>query len=137
MASDDKKKLVLRSSFEELEKLEPFIHELQEWASLSDDQRDRIMLPLSEAVNNAIIHGNKLQEDKDVTVVAELNDCHLAISVEDQGEGFDPGTIPDPLQEENLLNTGGRGVYLIKQYADDVDFSKNGAKVIMYFRMDD
>lgn len=133
MASDKAKKIILQSSLKEMEKLEPFVRELQEWVSLGQEQRNRIMLPLSEAVNNAILHGNKLQEDKSVTVVAKLKNQLLTVSVEDEGTGFDPDDLPDPLKEENLLKEGGRGIYLIRQYADDIEFQKNGSKVTMHF----
>lgn len=135
MASADQKILSLSSSYEALEQLEPFVHELQEWVSLSDEDQNRIMLALSEAVNNAIVHGNDLQEDKTVTITASLQDQRLDISVRDEGEGFDPDNIPDPLKEQNLLNEGGRGVYLMKQYADNVTFTRNGSKVTMNFKI--
>lgn len=135
MASADQKTLSLSSSYEALEQLEPFIQELQKWVSLSDEDQNRIMLALSEAVNNAIVHGNDLQEDKTVTITASLQDQQLDISVADEGEGFDPNNIPDPLKEQNLLNEGGRGVYLMKQYADNVTFTQNGSMVTMIFKI--
>jgi serine/threonine-protein kinase RsbW len=135
MASANQKTLSLTSSYEALEQLEPFVHELQQWASFSNEDQNRILLALSEAVNNAIVHGNNLQEDKTVTVTASLQDQQLDISVTDEGKGFDPEKIPDPLKEENLLNEGGRGVYLMKQYADNVTFTQNGSKVTMNFKI--
>src|SRR5690625_3405223 len=102
-----KKRLILPSVPDSMEKLEPFIDELQDWISLDDELRDRIMLPRSEAVNNAMVHGNKLQEDLSVIIVARQEGGFLVISVEDEGEGFNPRSIPDPLKEENLLKEGG------------------------------
>ncbi len=134
MASADRKTLSLPSSYEALEQLEPFVNELQQWASFSDEDQNRIMLALSEAVNNAIVHGNNLQEDKTVTITASHRDRQFNISVMDEGKGFDPESIPNPLKEQNLLNEGGRGVYLMKQYADSVTFSQNGSKVTMNFK---
>lgn len=135
MASADQKTLSIPSSYEALEQLEPFVIELQQWASFSDEDQNRIMLALSEAVNNAIVHGNDLQEDKTVTIRASYQDRQLDISVMDEGKGFDPESIPNPLKEQNLLNEGGRGVYLMKQYADNVIFTKNGSKVTMNFEI--
>lgn len=135
MASDNTKKMILQSSLKEMDKLDSFVNELQEWASLDQQQRDRIMLPLSEAINNAILHGNQLQEHKSVTVVAELQNQRLIISVEDEGVGFDPDDVPDPLQKENLLKEGGRGIYLIREYTDDIDFQNKGSKIIMHFML--
>ncbi|HLR31380.1 MAG TPA: ATP-binding protein [Fodinibius sp.] len=130
-----KKRLILPSEPDSMEKVEPFIDKLQDWMSLDTELRDRIMLPLSEAVNNAIIHGNKLQEDKSVTIVARQENRFLVISVEDEGEGFNPRAIPDPLNEKNLLKEGGRGIYLIRQYTDDLHFEKNGSRIIMSFAL--
>jgi len=135
MASADRKTLSLSSSYEALEQLEPFVHKLQKWASFSEEVQNRIMLALSEAVNNAIVHGNDLQEDKTVTITASYQDRQLNISVMDEGKGFDPESIPNPLNEQNLLNEGGRGVYLMKQYADNVIFTHNGSKVTMNFEI--
>lgn len=138
MSKPDAKKLVLKSKFEEMERLEPFIDELKQWADFDDEDSSRIMLTLSEAVNNAIMHGNKENPDKQVVVLSTFDseDRKLTISIEDEGKGFDPNEIPDPLKEENLLNEGGRGVYLIKQYADDLRFSKSGSKAIITFQLD-
>lgn len=127
--------MILQSSLKEMDKLDPFVNELQEWASLDQQQRDRIMLPLSEAINNAILHGNQLQEHKPVTVVAELKNKRLTISVEDEGAGFDPDDVPDPLKKENLLKEGGRGIYLIREYSDDIYFQKRGSKITMIFNL--
>ncbi len=138
MSKSDTKKLVLDSKFEEMERLEPFINELKQWADINDEDSSRIMLSLSEAVNNAIIHGNNKNPEKQVVVHSALDEENriLTISVEDEGEGFDPEEIPDPLKEENLLNESGRGVYLIRQYADDLEFSKGGSKATIIFRLD-
>lgn len=131
--------MVLNSKFEEMNKLEPYVDNLKQWAEFNDEDSNRIMLALSEAVNNAIMHGNQKNPDKKVFVRTTLDKDNqvLQISVEDEGEGFNPEEIPDPLKEENLLNEGGRGIYLIKQYADDIQFTKEGAKVTITFNLND
>jgi serine/threonine-protein kinase RsbW len=138
MSTPDTKKLVLDSSLEEIERIEPFVDELDQWADIDEEDSSRIMLTLSEAINNAILHGNKEDPEKQVEVLSTFDEENriLTISVEDEGEGFDPEEIPDPLKEENLLNEGGRGVYLIKQYADDLQFSKGGSKATITFKLD-
>ncbi|WP_440999610.1 ATP-binding protein [Fodinibius sp. SL11] len=137
MSKTDSKKLVLNSKFDEMKRLEPYIDELKQWAGFSDEDSSRIMLTLSEAVNNAIMHGNNENPEKKVVVLSTLDEEKrtLTISVEDEGEGFAPTEIPDPLKEENLLNEGGRGVYLIEQYADDLTFSKGGSKATITFQL--
>ena len=130
------KEIILDSTFEEVDRLEDYLNELQEWADFSDEDYARIMLTLSEAATNAIVHGNKENPNKKVTIRCKLVDRKLVISVKDEGAGFDPSNIPDPLKEENLLNVGGRGVYLIKEYADELRFEENGTKLIMAFKLD-
>lgn len=136
MTNNATKKIVLKSTFDEVERLEKYVNELQQWAEFDQDDQARIMLTLSEAATNAIVHGNKQNPDKKVTIVGQLNDRKLTISVQDEGDGFDPNSIPDPLKEENLLNIGGRGVYLIEEYADDLQFEENGTKLKMLFKLD-
>lgn len=135
MAKTEFKKLVIPSLFEEVQRVEPYLQELQEWAGFKDDDLARIMLTLSEAVTNAIVHGNKEDPKREVIISPFLDDDTLSISVKDEGEGFDPADLPDPLKEENLLNEGGRGVYLIRQYADSVSFAENGTNLIMEFEL--
>lgn len=130
-----KKHLSLNSSTEEVYKLEDFVGQLQQWADFDDDIYGNIMLTLSEAVSNAIIHGNKENPAKKVKVSAWLNGGSIKISIKDEGEGFDPDALPDPLKTENLLKEGGRGVFLMEQYADNVEYSKQGNNLTLTFNI--
>ena len=125
----------MSSTFEEMERVEPFVEELGEWAELREEDFNRVMLALSEAVNNAIMHGNEQDPDKNAYINASLDNRILTIRVRDEGEGFDPEEVPDPLKEENLLNQGGRGIYLIEQYADEVEYSESGSEVTIIFEL--
>ncbi len=81
-------------------------------------------MALREALANAIKHGNKLNPDKRVFVRIEVNgDATLRIAVEDQGEGFDPQQIANPLDPTNLLRESGRGVFYMRNFMDEVTFS--------------
>lgn len=135
MAATNSKTLTLPSSFDNIERIEPFVDELQQWAEFGDDTYGNIMLALSEAVTNAILHGNQQDESKNVLIKARQNDSRLVVSIKDEGEGFDPAALPDPLQEENLLKEGGRGVYLIEQFSDDVTYSEGGTKITIEFSL--
>ena len=84
-----------------------------------------------EALRNAMIHGNKSMAGKKVRIETQITDSFVQISVEDEGDGFDPDSLPDPTLDENLLKEGGRGVYLIRHLLDEVRFEKDGRKVIM------
>lgn len=136
MPESENKELVLSSTFGEIEQIEPFVKELQQWIRFSDDNFARVMLTLSEAVTNAVEHGNKNDPQKKVHISATHEARTLKIDVRDEGEGFDPDEVPDPLKEENLLKEEGRGVYLIQQYADNIEYSEGGTCVTMYFRLD-
>lgn len=81
------------------------------------------ILAVREAVMNAVLHGNKQNADKQVTVSYRIDDGRLEVMVCDQGTGFDLGNLRDPLSNENLLKEGGRGVYLMRQFMDEVNFS--------------
>ena len=127
--------LVLQSSFDQIDRLEPYLEKLQEQAGFGDELLARIRLALNEAVTNAIIHGNKEDQAKSVSISSSFNKEKLEVSVQDEGPGFDPSSLPDPLESENLLKESGRGVFLIKQYSDDLMFSEGGRKLTMRFNL--
>lgn len=84
-----------------------------------------------EALRNAMVHGNKSNPDKKVTVETEVSDRAVVICVEDEGDGFDPAGLPDPTRQENLLKESGRGVYLMKHLMDEIRYEKGGRRVVM------
>jgi len=112
----EKKTWVLRSDFSELDKLDGIVEEIAAGAGLDVDRREALMLALSEAVTNAIKHGNRQDETRKVTLGWNTSGDDLTVFVEDEGRGFDPGALPDPLNPENLLKDSGRGVFLMKTY---------------------
>ncbi|MBD9177702.1 MAG: ATP-binding protein [Odoribacter splanchnicus] len=131
----NKLELVISSEVSNIVKVENFIENLTGHFELPDDLYGKISLSLIEAVNNAILSGNKQQADKKVKIVAELCDDKFMISVEDEGEGFDYENIPDPTLPDNIKKIAGRGLYLIKTLSDELEFEKGGAKVIMTFKV--
>ena len=88
-----------------------------------------------EAVNNAIVHGNKEDESKTVKVEFMVEQDYISIFIEDQGPGFNFYNVPDPTTPENIENIHGRGVYLMKHLADDVIFHGNGNRVEIRFNL--
>jgi serine/threonine-protein kinase RsbW len=92
-----------------------------------------LLLAVTEASTNAIIHGNRSDESKIVIINVTKQDNQLIVSVKDQGKGFDPHKVPDPTEPENLLKDSGRGVYLMRVYMDDVIFnhSPEGTEIIL------
>lgn len=132
-----RKELVLKSTYEELEKVEQLLHELQSELGFDDEFYARLMLTISEAATNGVVHGNQLDEAKKVHIVAEYDGSMLTISTKDEGEGFDPEEVDNPLSKENLLKPSGRGVFLMSEYADEVEYVENGTKLILRFKLPD
>jgi serine/threonine-protein kinase RsbW len=122
-------RLTLKSTYEESEKVPDFVLDVQDKCSLKEDVASTLMLLASEAVTNAIEHGNKSDPSKIVKITINVLDDKIITNVIDQGEGFKPGEIVDPLKEENLLNTSGRGIFLIQELSDEVQFLGDGREV--------
>ncbi len=125
------KKLTLGSSFNEIEKVEPFLNDLKD--AIDEETFSNIQLAVNEAVTNGIIHGNEEDASKKVRLTVQITDEEVKVTVEDEGSGFDPANLPDPTDQEQLLKEGGRGVFLIKQFSDEVSFADKGSTVQMIF----
>jgi len=103
--------------------VEEFVNYFAKDMGLNDDQLSVLLLAVTEATTNAIIHANKCDATKLVSIRAHIEDSKLIVNVKDEGKGFDASKIPDPTQPENLLKDSGRGVYLMKVYMDDVKYN--------------
>jgi serine/threonine-protein kinase RsbW len=128
-------KLVLASTFEELEKAIDYIESFAARRGLDDDLLERLRLVGSEAVTNAIEHGNQLDQSKKVTLAISLVGDFVEMRVSDEGPGFTIDEIPDPLASENLLAEGGRGVYFIFEFSDEVIFEDGGSVLLAKFKV--
>lgn len=128
-----KSELTILSDLNNLPEVEDFIENLIDKFGIEENLRVRIMLPVVEAVNNAILFGNKKDSKKTVKLTAAKNNQKIVITVEDEGEGFDFSHIPNPTTPENLMKTTGRGLYLMMTLTDNLLFARNGAKVVMTF----
>lgn len=103
--------------------------------SVDEDYYGNILIAVTEAVNNAINHGNRQNPEKKVHLDFIERGDRLSFSIKDEGEGFDHEALPDPTDPENLEKISGRGVFLMKHLADEVEFSENGTKVEMIFKV--
>ncbi|MEX1136125.1 MAG: ATP-binding protein [Balneolales bacterium] len=128
--------LIIPSDLENLEDVQNFSEKIKEWANLEENNATAVSLALSEAVTNAIIHGNKENVKKKVNIQAKLSNNVLHILIEDEGEGFTPSRLPNPLAEENVLKISGRGVYLMNQFCDKVKYSDKGNLLTLTFNLD-
>jgi serine/threonine-protein kinase RsbW len=110
------------STTDQVAKADEFLETLLRRAGLSEDAIANLAIAVTELVNNAIKHGNKLQKDKNFTVSVVYTPEKVEITVADEGEGFDPNEVPDPLAEENLMKEIGRGIFIVNSLIDKVRF---------------
>lgn len=131
----EKYKVHLKADLEEITKVEQLVDEIKDDLNLSDDIYGNIIVALTEAVNNAIIHGNKMVSDKKTEISVARDEHTIVFYVKDQGKGFDYNNLPDPTAPENLEKPTGRGVFLMKNLADLVVFSDGGSMVELQFKL--
>jgi serine/threonine-protein kinase RsbW len=115
--------LTIESKYEFIELVGSVTKNVTEMVGFDDEASNWIELAIRESVINAIKHGNRLEADKPVDIKFTLGGSTLTVYVRDRGPGFDPLLIPDPLDPENLLNPNGRGIFYMRTFMDEVDFS--------------
>jgi len=120
---------------ENIRMIECFIDNAKERFHLDEDMYGNIMIAVTEAVNNAIKHGNASDKSKNVSLSLSLNESLLKFTIKDEGSGFNFENLPDPTAPENLEKLGGRGIFLMKHLSDEVDFKENGRIVELSFYM--
>ncbi|MBL7815147.1 MAG: ATP-binding protein [Saprospiraceae bacterium] len=118
-----------------VEKVTTYVEFLASKFRFAPDTYGNVLISLTEAVNNAIIHGNKQDENKMVEVLTATRNGKLAITVKDEGKGFDYSNLPDPTCAERIRECGGRGVFLMRQLSDRCRFQDNGRVVEMEFKL--
>ena len=114
-------------------KIDNFINSIFSEYKFSRKLYCKIYLSVNEAVNNAIYHGNSNNEEKLVTIDFFNDDTTFQFLISDEGRGFDFASIKDPTEKENIYNESGRGIFIMKKYADQVYFLENGTKVKLIF----
>ena len=127
--------LVLDSTIDSINQIEKLIDSQSQMLGIDDEVYGKYMLSVVECVNNAIVHGNKLSANKKVTVCYHIDNDRIEVVVQDEGDGFDPDSLPDPTAEENLEKDCGRGIFLMNHLADEVTFSDNGRNVRLLFNL--
>jgi serine/threonine-protein kinase RsbW len=129
-------KIKIPSLTENIRIVESFIDNAKEKFNFNDDIYGNIIIAITESVNNAIIHGNNSDKNKNVSLSLQVNDNSLKFTIEDQGNGFNYNDLYDPTAPENLEKIGGRGIFLMKHLCDEVSFHDNGKKVELSFYLD-
>lgn len=131
----DELKIEIPSLPDNIRIVESFIDNAKERYDFSDDIYGNIMVAVTESVNNAIIHGNKSDKTKNVSIVVKFGEKNMQFLVEDQGPGFDYSNLPDPTSPENIEKPGGRGIFLMRHLCDEVNFDETGRKVELVFNL--
>ncbi len=125
-----------KTAFKEVEgKLEGIFSELH----LSESDKHNLLVSASEAVNNAMVHGNKNDPAKKVMLDVDYRNKEITLVVGDEGDGFSPKNLPDPLLPENLLKPSGRGIHIMKSLMDSVvfEFTRHGTRTVMKLKVGD
>lgn len=128
--------LIISSRVEELSQVEDFIEELNQEYKFKEDVYGNILITVTEAVNNAILHGNKGDGGKKIRITCGfITDYMIFFSVEDEGTGFDFQNIKDPTAPENILDEHGRGVFVMQHLADEMLYKGVGNIVELRFNI--
>src|SRR4029450_11550548 len=120
--TDQTTRLVLPSHIEAVADAAAAVTDFIRNCGASEELAFGIEMAVREAVRNAMVHGNHEDESKSVEVIFNCHDNELEIEVRDQGEGFDPASVPDPTNAENLLKTSGRGIFLMRTFMDEIEW---------------
>lgn len=125
----------IASRIESLREVEKLVDEVSSACSMSSEVYGNVLIATLEAANNAILHGNKLDETKDVNIHFSWDNDRLELIVKDQGKGFNFQDIPDPTAPGNIEKVNGRGVFLMEKLSDDIAFRDNGSVVSLTFNL--
>lgn len=133
MISLENRNITFASITENISLAESLIDSLCEEYSINEDHYGNILVAVTEAVTNAIQHGNKNDSAKAINISFESKDNYLQFSISDEGLGFDFTNLPDPTDPENIEKPHGRGIFLMKHLADKVEFENEGRTVVLSF----
>ena len=125
----------IASRVENLREVEKLVDEVSTACRMSSEVYGNVLIATIEAANNAILHGNKLDENKDVNIIFKWNTSQLELIVTDQGKGFNFKNVPDPTAPSNVEKVNGRGVFLMEKLSDNISFKENGRKVSLTFKL--
>jgi len=126
--------ITINSDVENLKIVETVVDTLSKKLGISDEVYGKILISTVEAVNNAILHGNKGDSNKMVKVDFTADGNYFNVTVTDEGEGFEYSNLPDPTDPKNIENLHGRGVFLMRNLSDEIEFNDSGNEVKMQFR---
>lgn len=116
-----------------LPEVEKFFQAIAKDFKLNETQKNNLTLSAAEAVSNSIVHGNKLDRNKKVTITVKADESKIEVRFKDEGAGFKPEEVPDPTAPENILKDSGRGIHIMKSFLDELkyNFTSSGTETIL------
>jgi serine/threonine-protein kinase RsbW len=133
ITSDDTALVLIDSSAVGLTQFYHFMSMLKERWAIDERLYASIYISMTEGVTNAFDHGNKRIPSKTICIGAVRDSNYYSFTIEDDGEGFDPRTVPNPIEPENILKPNGRGLFIMRQLSDYMHFSLGGKRLKMLF----
>jgi serine/threonine-protein kinase RsbW len=127
--------LKIKSDINEIHEVEKFIEDICDYYNINNSYFGNIVVAVSEAVENSIIHGNKRDPSKTVHISFEANQKGIVFTIEDEGDGFNFDNIPDPTDIHTNPEKKGTGIFLIKTLTDEALFLNNGGKIQLKFNI--
>ena len=137
MATPQRVSYRMESTLDSVNKAEEMADQIAAQAGIDEDTRTGVSMAVREGMINAILHGNAYDPGKRVNLTFEQNGQELIVIITDEGKGFVPEEVPDPLAPENLLKQSGRGIFLMRAFMDEVRFRKlePGTEITMIKRL--
>jgi serine/threonine-protein kinase RsbW len=127
--------LEIKSKKTELLKVEAFLKEFFEKENLPREKFNKTLLCISEAIHNAIVHGNGGNCNKNVSIEVHCKSSELHIIIEDEGDGFNFNNMEDPTSKTNIKKESGRGIFIMKALSQNVKFNNKGNKVRLKIKL--
>jgi serine/threonine-protein kinase RsbW len=128
------KSIKIESKIEKINDVEKFVKKISQENGFSKTLYIKIVLSITEAINNAIKHGNNSNKNKYVIIHFDKHKDCFAFTVKDEGEGFDYKKVRNPTKQKNIKKESGRGLFIIKNYTDNVSFYNNGTIIKLIFK---
>lgn len=127
--------LIFASDISNIVEVENLVESLLDQQYISESVYGNLIVALTEAALNAIKHGNQSDPSKKVSIFYKIENDEIRFVIEDQGHGFDYNNLPDPTSPENLEKENGRGIFIINNLADKLEFENNGSKMTISFSL--
>jgi len=132
---NEEMRLTIPSRLEVLSQVDKFASDIANKLNLTDDQKDNLAIAVTEAVGNAIVHGNKKNPEKTVSICFQIKKDSIRVSITDQGSGFQPAELANPLDPQNVMKESGRGIFILKSIMENVRFSFSPKGTTVVFKM--